>query len=109
MRPSCCETLAPLTVLSPGPRLAGMPSRGGKIWEASAFSAETRLDPLHRRVVPNEERLTTHKPLLIWHFLALCGTLSGGLGFRKSIQERSYEFQTAEQVHLRPNYYSWVH
>ena len=27
------ETLAPLTVLSPGPRLAGMPSKGRKIWE----------------------------------------------------------------------------
>jgi hypothetical protein len=81
-----------------------MPSRGRKIWEASAFSAETRLDPLSRRVVPNEQRLATHKPLLTWRFLALFGTVSAGLGFRKSIQERSYQFQNAEQVHSRPNY-----
>jgi hypothetical protein len=86
-----------------------MPSRGRKIWEASTLPSETRPDPLHRRVVPNEKRLSSHKPLLMWRFLALCGTLSGGLGFRKLIQERSYGFQTAEQVHLRPNYYSTVH
>jgi hypothetical protein len=47
-----------------------MPSRGRKIWEASALSADTHLDRLNWRVVPNEQRLATHKPLLVWHFLA---------------------------------------
>jgi hypothetical protein len=101
MRPSCCETLAPLTVLSPGPRLAGMPSRGRKIWEASALATETRRDPPKRRILPQKLRLATHKPLLIWRFLALNGAFSAGLGFRKSIQERSYEFQTVEHVRSR--------
>jgi hypothetical protein len=39
----CWETLAPLTVLSPGPRLAGTPAKGRKIWESWAPPTDTRL------------------------------------------------------------------
>jgi hypothetical protein len=78
-----------------------MPSRGRKIWEASALATETRRDPPKRRVLPQKLRLATHKPLLIWRFLALNGAFSAGLGFTKSIQERSYEFQTGAHVHSR--------
>jgi hypothetical protein len=46
-RPSCCETLAPLTVLSPGPRLAGTPAKGLKIWDQVGFDL-----PTHVRVNP---------------------------------------------------------
>jgi hypothetical protein len=60
-----------------------------------------RLNPQKLQVVPTLQRPATHKPSRIWHFLALNGTVSEGLGFRKSIQERSYEILKNGQVHSR--------
>jgi hypothetical protein len=70
-RPSCCETLAPLTVLSPGPRLAGMPSRGRKIWETWGLAHGHA--PLSSRMANNSQHATarSHKSLRIWRYLAL--------------------------------------
>ena len=75
-RPSCCETLAPLTVLSPGPRLAGTPAKGLKTWDQVGFDLPThvRVNPQRRAQVPTVNDLLTINRYgygTIWHYLAL--------------------------------------
>ena len=79
-RPSCCETLAPLTVLSPGPRLAGMPSKGLKIWDQVGFDLPTDARQTSESAASAHRELpANHKRLRIWHYLALFGTVSAYL------------------------------
>jgi hypothetical protein len=85
-----------------GPGWPARPKKGGKIWKSAALPPNTRHDPHNLRVVSTMQRPATNKPLRIWHFLALNGTVSEGLGFRKSIHERRYEVFRNEQVHPRP-------
>ncbi len=75
-RPTCCETLAPLTVLSPGPRLAGMPSEGLKIWDQLGFDLPTTYaSNLRNGASAHRDLPANHKRLRIWHYLALFGTV----------------------------------
>ena len=74
-RPSCCETLAPLTVLSPGPRLAGTPAKGLKIWDQVGFDLPThaRVNPQKCGQVPTVNHLLTINRCeygTIWHYMA---------------------------------------
>jgi hypothetical protein len=68
-------------------------------------SRAAHLNPQKRHVVPIAQRRAAHKPLLIWHFLALNGTVSEGLGFRKSMQEKSYGIFKIGQVHSLLRHY----
>ena len=74
-RPSCCETLAPLTVLSPGPRLAGTPAKGLKIWDQVGLDLPTHVrdNPQNGGQMPTVNHLLTINRCeygTIWHYLA---------------------------------------